>query len=453
MVRYATLAARIKLVTGEGAAFDTAFAGVFDVATRTNTAVEQTGILFTRLAEAGKLIGVSSAEALRLTETINQAVQLSGASADSSGAAIQQLIQGLQSGVLRGDEFNSVMEQSPRLAKALADGLGVTTGELRKMAEAGALTSQTVIASLQGQSAALQAEFESLPQTVGRALQSLSNSWIQYVGEVDKATSSARELAEAFRKSADAAIAANNGIAPTWVLAQAGARGYEIQVDSAGKSTVKAANDGKQAVGALGDQFRLTTEQVKAQEDAMDRLAMKYKLTADYTERQIALLEREAAAHQKVIDTENKRRGVDADGFSADKDGKRIVAGTEIGTLTGIAAFLKNAGVSDDAAARKLALEFSDGKGDIPYMSNPGQKKYGGDTLSMALLKAAETYTFGNNGQGAKTPSSIPAPGATQTVNINIGGRKTAVNVASSSDANALTSVLRQLESASGVSA
>ncbi len=184
---YSNLAARIKLATGEGAAFDTAFQGVFEVAQRTNTAVEQTGTLFTRIAQAGKTLGLGVTDALRLTESINQAVQVSGSSADASNAAITQLIQGLQSGVLRGEEFNSVMEQAPRLALALADGLGVTTGELRKMAAAGQLTSATVIAALRGQSAVLQSEFEQLPATIGRAISRLSTSWTQYVGEVDKA--------------------------------------------------------------------------------------------------------------------------------------------------------------------------------------------------------------------------------------------------------------------------
>lgn len=184
---YSNLAARIKLATGEGAAFDSAFQGVFEVAQRTNTAVEQTGTLFVKVAQAGKTLGIGVADALRLTEAINQATQLSGSSADASNAAIVQLVQGLQSGVLRGEEFNSVMEQAPRLAQALADGLGVTTGELRKMAEAGKLTSATVIAALQGQSAVLQSEFEKLPATVGRAITNLSSSWTQYVGEVDKA--------------------------------------------------------------------------------------------------------------------------------------------------------------------------------------------------------------------------------------------------------------------------
>jgi tape measure domain-containing protein len=184
---YSNLAARIKLTTGEGVVFTTAFNGVQEVAQRTNSTLEGTGTLFTKIAQAGKALGLGVADALHLTESINQAVQISGSSAEASSAAIIQLIQGLQSGVLRGDEFNSVMEQAPRLAKALADGLGVTTGELRKMAEAGKLTSATVISSLQGQSAVLQSEFEKLPATVGRALTSLSTSWTIYVGEVDKA--------------------------------------------------------------------------------------------------------------------------------------------------------------------------------------------------------------------------------------------------------------------------
>lgn len=184
---YSNLAARIRLATGEGAAFDQAFEGVFDIAQRTNSQLESTGQLFTRLAAAGKAIGVTTTQALALTETVNQAIQVSGGSAESADAAIVQLIQGLQSGVLRGEEFNSVMEQAPRLAKALADGLGVTTGELRKQAEAGRLTSEVVISALQGQADVVANEFERLPATVGRAVTNLTTSWTRYVGEVDQA--------------------------------------------------------------------------------------------------------------------------------------------------------------------------------------------------------------------------------------------------------------------------
>lgn len=191
------LQARIKLVTGEGEAFATAWAGVQQVAQNTNATLESTGTLFARIAQAGKDIGVSQREALALTETINSAIQLSGASATASDAAITQLIQGLQSGVLRGEEFNSVMEQAPRLAQALAVGLGVTTGELRAMAQAGALTSQTVIGALRGQAEAVRAEYATLPPTVGRAITQLSTAWSLYVAEASRASGASTTAAGA----------------------------------------------------------------------------------------------------------------------------------------------------------------------------------------------------------------------------------------------------------------
>ena len=128
---YANLEARIKLVTGEGAALTDAFNGVFDVALRTNSAIEGTGTLFTRIAQAGKDLGLSTAQAsqqaLQLTETINQAIQVSGGSAQSADAAVTQLIQALQSGAAG----SSTRSWSRRRAGARSGRwAGVTTGEL-----------------------------------------------------------------------------------------------------------------------------------------------------------------------------------------------------------------------------------------------------------------------------------------------------------------------------------
>ena len=210
---FKNLEARIKLATGEGPQFQAAFAGVAQVALRTNSALDETGTLFARIAKAGQEAGqsaqVAQQNALKLTETINQAVQLSGGSADAARAAITQLIQGLQSGVLRGEEFNSVMEQAPRLAQALANGLGVTTGELRKMAEQGALTADVVMKSLQGQADVVAGEFSKLPPTVGRALQNLTTQWTLYVGESDKgliSSANAAKVIDALAKTLDTVV-------------------------------------------------------------------------------------------------------------------------------------------------------------------------------------------------------------------------------------------------------
>lgn len=224
---YNNLAARIKLATGEGDAFRAGFEGVQRVAVATSSSLENTGTLFARILQAGKEFNLTQGNALKLTQSINQAVQLSGASAQASDAAITQLIQGLQSGVLRGEEFNSVMEQAPRLAQALANGLGVTTGELRKMAQAGELTSATVVKSLQSQSQALQAEFEKMPATVGRAITNLQTQWSLFVGQLDSSTNSTSYVAAGINKLANnldslARVAAIAGAALTASLAVQG---------------------------------------------------------------------------------------------------------------------------------------------------------------------------------------------------------------------------------------
>lgn len=194
---------RIRLVTGEGAGLESAFEGVQEIALRTNSELEGTANLFARIVKAGKELGLSQEAALSLTETINQSIQLSGGSADSAKAAIIQLVQGLQSGVLRGEEFNSVMEQSPRLAQALADGLGKTTGELRELSKQGLLTTDVVISSLQGQAQAVQTEFDKLSDKPSRAIQNLSTAWTVYVGNVDKATGASKTAADAINVLAE----------------------------------------------------------------------------------------------------------------------------------------------------------------------------------------------------------------------------------------------------------
>ena len=108
--------------------------------------------------------------------------------------------------------------------------------------------------------------------------------------------------------------------------------------------------------------------------------------------------EREIAVNEKAAELERKRQNVDKDGFSTGKDGGRFVAGGDLNTATGILKFLQEAGVKDEAKAREITREFLDSQGNVQYSNNPGQIKYGGDTLSMALLKAAERITFGGGG-------------------------------------------------------
>lgn len=201
----------------------------------------------------------------------------------------------------------------------------------------------------------------------------------------------------------------------------------EVAASKASELARQLERGGKEASGAA-DGFRDAASGLNAMADAADRAA----------------------------EAERKRRGVDKDGFATGKNGNTLVAGGDLTTLTGIAAFLKAAGVADDATARKIALEFADAQGNIPYFSNPGQIKYGGtgSTMSQALLKAAERYTFGGNavgGAAAAPASTIPQQG--MTVNINLGGKTSTIRVASQADRDALIALLRQLEEAMGTAA
>ena len=176
---------RLRIALGAQTDVNAAMQAVVDLSLRTYSSLQATTDLYTKLNTLTPGLVQGQQDALRLTETIAKASQLGGASAQATEAALVQLNQALQSGVLRGDEFNSIMEQSPRLAQAMADGLGVPRTALRSLAEQGQLTAQAVIQALRNQSQAIDAEFTQLPVTIERAVTNLQTQWARLVGTVD----------------------------------------------------------------------------------------------------------------------------------------------------------------------------------------------------------------------------------------------------------------------------
>lgn len=146
---YTEIQNKLRLV--ESASINSArgLESVFDISLKTNQSIQATSGVYQRFAQNAEALKISQAQVASLTETVSKAVAMSGASAKSAQAALMQFGQALGSGVFRGDEFNSVMEQTPGLAKAIADGLGVTTGELRNMAKEGKLTTDILIPALE----------------------------------------------------------------------------------------------------------------------------------------------------------------------------------------------------------------------------------------------------------------------------------------------------------------
>ncbi|MBO6227496.1 MAG: tape measure protein [Shewanella sp.] len=158
-------------------------ARVFKISQDSRSELEATATLYGRLERATRSAGTSTADLATLTTTINKAFVVSGASAEEAAGAITQLSQGLASGVLRGEEFNSVSENGSRLAVALADSLGVTIGQLRNMAAQGALTTDVVVNGLLSQADVIAKEFSNTVLTMGQAFTIANNNITKFVGE------------------------------------------------------------------------------------------------------------------------------------------------------------------------------------------------------------------------------------------------------------------------------
>ena len=190
------MGARLKLATAGQNEFVTAQKALFDIAQRIGVPIQEVSTLYGKLQQAVRMLGGEQKDALTITESISQALRLSGASATEAQSSLLQFGQALASGVLRGEEFNSVVENSPRLAQALADGLNVPIGRLRKLAEEGRLTADVVVNALMSQKDKLAAEYSQLPATVSQAFQRLQNAFGQWVAQVDAATGITKKLAD-----------------------------------------------------------------------------------------------------------------------------------------------------------------------------------------------------------------------------------------------------------------
>lgn len=156
---------------------------VFNITQATRSSLDATASLYARLERATREYGTSAGDLAKLTTIINQGFVVSGATAQEAENAIIQLSQGLASGALRGEEFNSVNEQGNRLIVALADSLGVTTGEMRSLAAQGKLTTDVVVNGLLSQGNKIGSEFAQTTTTISQALQVAGNNITKFFGE------------------------------------------------------------------------------------------------------------------------------------------------------------------------------------------------------------------------------------------------------------------------------
>jgi tape measure domain-containing protein len=185
---FKSLQAQLRLATSQYGSFEQANKDVQAIAERSRSDLLSTAELYAALQRNADQFGGTQAQVARITETVAKAFKISGASADEASNATRQLVQAFQSGRLQGDEFRSMMENAPRLARLLADSLGITVGKLRQMSKEGKLTADVLARAFSDQrfTATIDAEFKQLPVTFDQAMNQLYNAAVVTFGEFDQ---------------------------------------------------------------------------------------------------------------------------------------------------------------------------------------------------------------------------------------------------------------------------
>lgn len=199
MDSYTGLQNRLKLVTNSQTELNRAMNDTFAIAQNTRQSWESAAQVYQGFANNAKAIGLSMSDTARLTETVSKAVAISGSSAQASEAALIQFNQALSSGTLRGEELNSVMEQTPGLAKAIAEGMGITVGQLRSVAATGSITSAELVKALTKAKASVDNLFSKTDITIGQSITLLNNELGKFVGEAGQSSGAAKTLADAIQ--------------------------------------------------------------------------------------------------------------------------------------------------------------------------------------------------------------------------------------------------------------
>lgn len=179
------MAGQLSLVTDGSEQLADVQERLLDVANNTRTALEPTVALYARLARNTTSLRLTQQDLLDLTTATNQALQIAGATTREAAAGVIQFSQGLASGRLSGDEFRSVVENMPRLARAIADGMDVDISQLRRLSREGKLTAEVLTAAIASQRDILAKEYEKLPKRVEQSLTQLNNEFVSAFRDVD----------------------------------------------------------------------------------------------------------------------------------------------------------------------------------------------------------------------------------------------------------------------------
>lgn len=188
------LNSRIERLTGSAASASQTMQTLMNISSATGGSLQDTQKLWESLSTALKDTGATNGQVLQLTETLQKIGRIGGSSAEEMANALRQFGQSISSGTVRAEEFNSILEQMPELARQIAAGMGVSIGELRQLMLDGKLTAEDALNAIQKQTGSVNAEFEKLPRTLSQANTALTNSFLSMIDSVNQATGASTGL-------------------------------------------------------------------------------------------------------------------------------------------------------------------------------------------------------------------------------------------------------------------
>ena len=202
---------RLKAVTDSEEEAASALRIVKQVAADTRSDLGAVASLFSDITLATEEMNLTQQQAAQIATTFSQALKVSGADAGAAAGAIRQFGQALASGVLRGDEFNSINEANSKFMGEFAKALGVTRGELRDMAKEGVLTSEVIIQATERMASNVETDFGKTTTTIGESFVSLRRAFLSLFGAVNEETGAFDGLASAVGDLAESieSLAAN----------------------------------------------------------------------------------------------------------------------------------------------------------------------------------------------------------------------------------------------------
>lgn len=253
-----SLNTQVKFVTDSTAEFTQVNKELFAIAQNTRSSYEATTQTFVKTKRALADLGITSNQTLKFTDTLNKAMAVGGVGAEQQASALMQLSQALGSGVLQGDEFKAIAENAPIILDVVAEYMGKSRQEVKKLAAEGEITSKVIVEAISGASGKINEKFAQMPLTFGGAIQQLSNAWLQFT---DNFNTSGISGAVA---SVISAIALNFATLAKAVIYATGA--YAAWVATAAMAKF---SQGVGAVGALARSFANLTVMVRGATAAM----------------------------------------------------------------------------------------------------------------------------------------------------------------------------------------